>query len=111
MKQNKKYWAQAFIECCYFYRSDNYEDILLLLSLAPEDELLETSALDALVSNNKATLSKMFDPYFVFKQTGQLRYLECKHIPSKIEDALCKGFQEYISKYVDTLLSNYENFV
>lgn len=70
MKQNKKYWAQAFMECCYLYKSNNYEDILLLLSLAPEDELLEVSALDILVANNRTTLTAMFDVDSVFKVTG-----------------------------------------
>ena len=62
-----------FTECCYFYKSKNYGDILLLLSLAPDDDLLEDTALNELIANNETTLTTMFDVDHVFKVTGQLR--------------------------------------
>lgn len=46
---------------------------MLLLSLAPDDDLLEETALNELIANNETTLTTMFDVDHVFKVTGQLR--------------------------------------
>lgn len=84
---------------------------MLLLSLAPEDELLETTALNALITNNETVLATMFDPYFVFKPTEQLRNLACENIPNKIQEVIFKAYQRYILKYLDGLLSKYDKLV